>query len=146
MRERTRLRSDLPSSKSLEKSRELTAEINVKVIECSSSLWKNILESIDQRTTPLSYGRWSAASTTGTLSFLLGTRPSLDSLPQALPSFYPQRQQADLLESHYASISRLPHNCEDPHIKRKFYELRVDLQLHPQFTPEMVTGSIKQAG
>ena len=52
MRDRKRLRSALPFPGSLERIRELTAEINAKVLDHTSNLCKEVLDSIDHRANP----------------------------------------------------------------------------------------------
>ena len=143
MKDWKRLRSALPSPESLERIRELTDEINAKVLDHTSNLWKEFLNSIDHRTNPSKLGKVVRSLFNRNSSFPAGHEAILSLGSTLIPS---PREQADLLVKHYASISRLPHCREDRRIKRRFHDLAADSSIPSQFTPEMVSAGIKRAG
>ena len=55
MRDQKRLQSTLPSLESLERIKELTAEINTNVLDHTSNLWKEVLDSIEHRANPSNF-------------------------------------------------------------------------------------------
>ena len=142
MRDRTRLRSQLPAPNFAERVREITAEIDRRVQDHTSKIWKEILDSVNYRTNPSKLWKLVRGLNNRNSGIPAGHEALLAPGSTLIPS---PRGQANSLIQHYAAISRLPHRPEDRIIKRSLHRISVDPDFCP-FSPELVRGAIAKAG
>ena len=142
MRERTQLRSQLPTPHSVNRVRGITAEIDTRVRNHTSAIWKEVLDSVNYRTNPSKLWKLVRGLNNRNSGIPAGHEALLAPGSTLIPS---PREQANSLIQHYAAISRLPHRPEDRIIKRSLHRISVDPDFRP-FSSEMVRDAVAKAG
>ena len=142
-RQRKHLRSQLPSDENHRRLAELNETIDRKIKEHQDTLWKEILENVNHRTTAAKLWRLVSSLHTN----FSAPAPTHEAILKPNTSRIPSpKEQANILINHYASISRLAQNRQDRTIRRQLHSTRIPENFPPQFTPAMVQKAIKQSG
>ena len=138
LRTRNHLRKQFPTPDIINHLQALNTEITDDIRAQQRAIWKDTLATITFNTNPSALWRL-IQDLNNKYTRAPDTHEALTTPNNSVPS--PQ-QQANILNKHYANISRLPQPHTDRRPTRLQHRQRLDTDLPPPFTPESVKSTI----
>ena len=140
IRTRHYLRHQRPKPDIINDIQTLNKEIQDDIRHEQQTTWKHLLSTISYKTNPSKL--WRLIRTlNNTYTDAPDTHEAITTNRNTIPN---PKQQSNLLNQHYSSISRLPHYTEDKKIERRQRKLRPQNDPPPPFTPNMTKQAIEE--
>ena len=143
MQQRRHLLNRPPAQDITERINDLSDEIKGRLHDEAQARWAEVVEAINYRTTSSKFWRVIRSLHSRQVSAPDTHEAILPPNSRSIPS---PKEQANLLASHYAAISRLPPDPADRLVQRRLRRLDADEDLEPQFAPAQVVVAVRNLG